>query len=587
MCGIIAVQGEKIQRISQEASEKMIACLTSRGPDDAGTMHFDTAILGQTRLSIIDLSPAGHQPMQDAAHKTTITFNGEVYNYKELRTELEKKGHVFSSESDTEVILKTYAEYGHECPKYLEGMFAFAIWDEARDELFIARDRFGKKPFYFTFIDGLFIGASEIKAIFESGLVSGHISTTALDEYLTFGYILPNKTIYSNIQTLLPAHSGVVKNGTLQTQEYWRLEKKQSTASYDEAKETIRHLLNEAVRKRMIADVEIGSLLSGGVDSTLVTEVAQTYASNPIKTFSIGYEGAYSELPFAQEASKYIGTEHHTKSVSVDSITELERIIAYMDEPHGDTSNFPQHLISEFAGSKVKVILTGDGADELFMGYGWYQKKWHMPRWRLDWRLRNPFAVYRKTITLFSKNSRRKLLRTKVPSDKKYFSSVLGTLKDALHKINICDLRIYLPAQLLTKIDRTSMMHSVEVRSPFLDTALVEYVYNLPTSFKMSKTQSKIILKDILTESFSKEFVYRRKQGFGAPLAEWLQNPVLQKLIETTFQDSNPMFTHLQRKYVLEVKREYDAGTRGADYKLWILLCLGIWFNSHKRHHAS
>jgi len=585
MCGIIAITGKNTERLTDERVTSMLTTLSRRGPDDKGFDRFENTLIGQTRLSIVDIEH-GHQPMRDNTHPYSIVFNGEIYGYKDLKKELEKKGHTFSTQSDTEVILKAYAEYGEECLKYIDGMFAFAIWDDRKKKLFIARDRFGKKPFYYTIVDETFIGASEIKAIFSTEIVKGKIDPKAIDDYLRLMYVPSHKSIYSNISMLPPAHAGIVKNGKIETWCYWDLVKKEINITYEDAKKKIKELFDESVRKRMVADVEIGGLLSGGIDSTIVTLYAQKYSSFPIKTFAVGYDGHKNELPYALEASKKIGTEHHTLAVNADLADELGQIIEYMDEPHGDSSDFPQHLISKLASTKVKVALTGDGADELFMGYGWYQKKWHMPRWRLDWRLLNPFQAQQKAITVFKTCERKALLKKFSEVMDEYEKNITSGLKDPIHKINAFDIKYYLPGQLLSKIDRTSMMHSLEVRSPFLDTNLVEFVYNLPTKFKMSKTENKIILKDILTEVFSKEFVYRRKQGFGAPVDLWLKNEKMKNLVDSLFIENNPAWKYIDRTNALRMQKRFYTGKRNSANKLWVIVCLLMWFEKHKQYHA-
>lgn len=583
MCGIIAIAGKEAPKLNRSNIGAMLSCLSKRGPDDKGFEIFSEAILGQTRLAIVDLSPAGHQPMRDNTHPYSIVFNGEIYGYKDLRDRLEKKGHAFSSQSDTEVILKSYAEYGRDCVKHLDGMFAFAIWDEAKRELFIARDRFGKKPLYYAWHEGTFICASEIKSIFASGLVKGEIDPEALDDYLRLMYVPSHRSIYSNIFMLPPAHAGVVEGGKIETWRYWRLEKMPITDSYDEAKRKIQELFDEAVKKRMVADVEVGALLSGGVDSTLVALYAQKHASFPLKTFSVDYQGAKSELSYALEASKKIGTDHQALDITSDLAGELEKIIAYMDEPHADSSNFPQSMISELASKKVKVALTGDGADELFMGYGWYQKKWHLSklspaRWFLS-----AFSIYKHTTSVFDRHERKKLLRGKLSGNNAFERSVIRGIRGSIERINAFDLNVYLPGQLLSKIDRTSMMHSIEVRSPFLDTALAQYVYSLPTKWKLSKTENKIILKDILAEVFSEEFVYRRKQGFGAPIDSWLQQKEVISILDRIFDEANPAFRYININAAKKIRNSFSPSDRKSAERLWTLACLLLWF---EKHHA-
>jgi asparagine synthase (glutamine-hydrolysing) len=563
----------------------MLSCLSKRGPDDRGFSRFTEAIVGQTRLSIVDIL-GGHQPMSDNKNPHTIVFNGEIYGFNGLRNVLAEKGHIFTTHSDTEVILKAYAEYGKECVKYIDGMFAFAIWDEEKKEMFVARDRFGKKPFYFTNIHNTFIAASEIKSIFATNLVKGIIDPSAVGDFLQHMYVAPNRTIYKNIHTLLPAHAGIVKDGKLETWRYWDLKKKKTTVSREDAKQTIEKLFDDAVKKRMVADVEIGTFLSGGVDSTLVTYYAQKYSSSPIKTFSVGYEGPNNELPFALEAAKKIGSDHYSLNITADLINELETIIEYMDEPHADTSNFPQHLISKLAASKVKVVLTGDGADELFMGYGWYQKHWHIPLWKPSRHLSNPFTTNQNIIAVFNTSEIKSLLKTSITPNN-FKTEIVKGLKNPIEKINAFDLKYYLPGQLLTKIDRTSMMHSLEARSPFLDTALAEYVYNLPVEFKISKNENKIILKEILSEIFPKEFVYRRKQGFGAPIKAWLNEKKMRSYVDNLFSENSSAFCYIDKEKVIEIKNVFYAGKTEYAGKLWTLLCLLVWFKKHTKDHET
>lgn len=570
--------------LKDEIINNMLGTLSHRGPDEQKFIKIDNAVLGQTRLSIIDLS-AGNQPMTDNSKPITIIFNGEIYDYQILKKDLENKGHNFSTKSDTEVILKAYIEYGKDCVKYIDGMFAFIIFDQEKDLFFFARDRFGKKPFYYTFIEDSFICASEIKAIFASQKIKGQINPQALHDYLKYSYIGPDKTIYKNISTLPPAHAGILENGQIKTWKFWSLKKQSIEVNYEKAKEQIKKLFADAVRKRMIADVEIGSLLSGGVDSTITTYYAQKYSSKPIKTFSVSYDGDKNELPYAIQASKKIGTEHYSLPINGEMSQALIDIISYMDEPHSDNSNFPQQLISKLASSKVRVALTGDGADEIFMGYGWYQKKMHTPKWRIDKLFKNSFTIQQETIQIFNNEEISKLVKIPYSKDENYLKSVVNTVSDPIDKINNFDLMFYLPGQLLTKIDRTSMMNSLEVRSPFLDTKLVEYVYNLPNKFKFSKNQNKIILKDILTEIFPKDFVYRRKQGFGAPVKNWLKQDSMVNLINSKLLNKQSfIYKYLDYNFIQKTINNFSLDKRNSEHRLWILLCLSIWFEQHKNN---
>lgn len=588
MCGIITVVGSDKNNTKNVNISEMLFSLSKRGPDEKDYLNIGNTIMGQTRLSIVDIE-GGHQPMKDNSKPLTIVFNGEIYDYKELTKTLREKGHIFSTNSDTEVILKAYIEYGTDCPKHLDGMFAFAIWDEEKKELFVARDRFGKKPFYYTWTNDMFLGSSEIKALFASGLIKGKIDPQAVDNYLQLSYIPPWKTVYSNIHTLLPAHAGIVKNGEFKTWQYWHLKNKQSEISYENAKKEIKELLNIAVKRRMVADVEIGSLLSGGVDSTIITAYAQKYTKQRIKTFSVGYEEHINELPFAKQASEKIGTEHYTLQTKSGLIEKLENVMEYLDEPHADSSNLSQYLISELASSRVKVVMSGDGADELFIGYGWYWKYWNTNKLiRLkNFFFSNQFREYLKHISIFTKKDRLKLWLDidHLNSDvEKRYTEKRGLSRT--RQINIFDLTTYLPGQLLVKIDRMSMVHGLEVRSPFLDYKLAEFVYNLPEKYKRDKNGGKIILKDILSETMPKEFVYRRKQGFGAPIEKWLQTEDVKNFIKKTLDESTQLYKFFQKKEVTNIfDTFYEKNDNKNQYKLWSIFCLALWFKHHQKYH--
>lgn len=591
MCGIIALTGNKIRDIPAPRIDAMLDTLSHRGPDDRGLLPFlapgtagTSCILGQTRLSIIDLS-GGHQPMRDSARKIAITFNGEIYNYRELKNDLETKGHVFSTKSDTEVILKAYLEYAENCPKYLEGMFAFALWDDDKKTLFGARDRFGEKPLYYAKTKtGDYVFASEIKALIASGVVEQIIHKEVLDIYLAIGYIPPHTTIYENVSMVPPGSSFTLQNGDLRVRAYWRLAKKELPISYADAKAETSRLIRRAVEKMMVADVEAGTLLSGGVDSTLVTYFAQQSSALPVKTFSVGYEHYINELPFAEQASKKFGTDHYTLQAAGGMVESLRDVCAHLDEPHADPSNFPQYLISHLASSKVKVALTGDGADELFMGYGWYWKH-HNLSWKKDFlakALPRPFRAFLKEIEIFTPGEKKKLLRESPAKSEFVPEAIRRAPLDDVDKINLFDLSFYLPGKLLAKVDRTAMMNSLETRCPFLDRELAEFVYNLPRDFKIDKNSGKIILKDILSDIMPRDFVHRKKQGFGAPVGQWLEGAEMKDLVMETLGEKNPMYDFLDAAAVRRtVNIFYSGRDKNEYYKVWSLLCLGLWFKTH------
>lgn len=582
MCGIISILGIGA---ANEPLEKALDSLSHRGPDDRGTMAFRNAALGHTRLAIIDLSPAGHQPMKDNTKNLAITFNGEIYNYQELRTELEQKGYRFSTNSDTEVILKAYQEYGAECPKKLDGMFAFVIWDEENQQAFMARDRFGKKPLFYAYTpSGTLAVSSEIKALKAAG-VNTEIDPQSIDAYLTLMYVPPWRSVYKNVHTILGGQCATYKDGMLSTETYWTLQRKPLSISYTDAKEEVHRLFSTAVQKRMIAaDVEVGAFLSGGIDSSLVTAYAQRVLDRPLQTFSLGYGDLIDELPFAEQLAKKVGTNHRTLQASADLIHEFEAAMAYFDEPHGDPADFPQHLLSRETAKYVKVALSGEGGDEMFLGYGRYVSYWHTSKLS---RLRNAlfsnqYKDFLKNSTVFPLSLRKHLVQDSAhiwsePIDK-LVQNFDGT---TIEKMDLFDITTHMQGQLLTKVDEMGMMHGLEVRCPFLDYKLAEFAFNLPTVHKTDNTSGKLILKDLLAEIMPREFVDRKKQGFGAPVRRWLQEPAMRAYVERTFQNAR-VYEYLQPAAVQDfIAQTYANQKPKAYYQLWTLLCLEVWLQKH------
>lgn len=580
MCGIVAIAGIKLD-INRYKTGAMLQELKYRGPDDTGKQVFSHCWLGHRRLAIVDLD-MGSQPMLDG--KLAITFNGEIYNHCELRIQLEKEGYHFQTQSDTETILKAYRMWGSECSKHLDGMFSFVIWDDERDEMFIARDRFGKKPLYYFFDSDTILLASEIKSLLASGVLVPQVDKGAIDNYLRLMYIPPCESVYKNIHQVPPAHCGTFRNGKLLLKRYWNLTHQPIDISYEEAKREIHRLLSTAIKKRLAtSDVEIGAFLSGGVDSTLVSLIAANELNYPLKTFSVSYNGI-DELPFAKQVCEKIGGEHFTAHINKCLTHELDDVISYFDEPHADTSNFAQHLISRLAAQKVKVVLSGDGADEFFLGY-----KWHIQRKTLEVDRNVPIKYtpdlyYERlnSICAFPSSHRTELWNSLDDSinNNVFANSVYKNTYSPIDRVTMFDLTSHLPGQILTKVDRASMMHGLEVRSPFLDTALIEFVFNLPYEYKIHNGEQKYILKDILTEYMPHNFVYRRKQGFGAPIEQWLHNSTMKTYIYAklgsearirSIFSGKSIDKYLYDFYISEYSHERAA------QRLWVLLCLERW----------
>lgn len=582
MCGIIAISGKNISREDLHF-EEMLSSLQFRGPDDQGQCSFDSCILGHRRLSIIDID-GGLQPMLDGT--LAITFNGEIYNHRELKKQLKKLGHSFKSNSDTEVVLKAYQEWGHDAPVHLDGMFAFVIWDDASKEFFMARDRFGKKPlFYYLDKNRIFV-ASEIKSLLASRKIKPVIDYSAIDHYLKRMYIPSDQSVYSNIFQLAPGHSGVHLNGRLKLSRYWSLPKGEKIPiSYEDAKEEVLRLLKSAVEKRVVtSDVRVGAFLSGGLDSSLTAILTAEVLEGDLDTFSVDYKGDYSELKYAQEISSKFKGSHHYVSVGDGDLEELGKAIEYFDEPHADTSDFPQSLVSKLAAENVKLVVSGDGADEIFFGY-----KWHVGAGFGSQEEHNLLEKRIFDICAFTEEERLRLWSgQRWNNDSVDEQRVREAGHDLLYEVSKFDVTNHLPGQILTKVDRMGMMHGLEVRSPFLDTELVNFSFQLPHDFKLGPNmEQKYILRDILVDYTSKEFAFRKKQGFGAPIKRWMLNEQIKTHLDKLLGkdavirgilNSNEIDKHIDNFF-----SDPHGSPRNAQ-KLWVLVCLEKWLVSQNKY---
>ncbi|OHA46796.1 MAG: asparagine synthase (glutamine-hydrolyzing) [Candidatus Taylorbacteria bacterium RIFOXYD2_FULL_36_9] len=576
MCGIIAISGVNLD-IKKYDTDSMLKAIRQRGPDSTGVMRFPHCFLGHQRLSIIDIGK-GAQPMQ--SKNLSITFNGEIYNYRNLKSELSKEGFVFETNSDTEVILKAYQKWGYDCVKKLDGMFAFAIWDNDKEELFFARDRIGKKPLFYCFDEQKkeILISSEIKSLVASKVFIPKIDYSSIDNYLRVMYIPPWKTVYKNIHQLSPAHYALYKNGVMTITRYWQLVYKPAHIPYEDAKNEVHRLLINAVNKRLISsDTEVGSFLSGGVDSSLVTIIASKLLDRTLKTFAVSYSG-HDELPFAKQVSEKINSELFSIEINQANMSELETVVEYFDEPHADTSDFPQHLISKLASEKLKVVLSGDGADEIFLGYKWHNKGTH----------EDLFDQRINAICVFDDESRKELWGTdKYSNNDIVLPEVFVGLDNDVKKVEIFDLTSHLPGQILTKVDRASMMHSLEVRCPFLDIELIEYVFNLPYEYKVTTSSQKHILREILSLYMPRDFSFRKKQGFGSPIWEWMNNENVKKYIYNKLGQTAVIRQFLNGdvidKYVSHLYTESPKHER-AYQRVWVLLCLELWAKNNQQY---
>ncbi len=611
MCGICGFLNKKA--LSSEILWEMSNTLTHRGPDDKGIyLSKDSCLgLGHRRLSIIDLTETGHQPMCNEKEDVWIVFNGEIYNFQEIRKELQKEGYKFKGRSDTEVILHSYEQWGEECLQRFNGMFAFAIWDEKKRMFFIARDRVGIKPLYYYFKNGNFAFASELKSLLKYPLFEKELSKKSLYYYLLFQYVPTPYSIFENTWKLPPGHYLTLKEGKeVEVKKYWDvLEKRKGVKNKNtqEYVEELENLIQNSVKYRLISDVPVGAFLSGGTDSSLIV-ASMTQLADKVETFTIGFdEKRYNEAPFAKKVAIYLGTKHHELYVKEEDIfPHIRELPKYYDEPFGDSSSLPTYLVSRLAKeSGVKVVLSGDGGDELFCGYNRYVcmdrtsrllflpkiiregfspllgRIPHLKLRRISQILqyKEPLQMYLSIIDMWSEKELENLMGENYSYEELPFSQVYKRINHLplLEKLPLLDFYTYLPEDILTKVDRASMAMSLEVRIPLLDYRIAEFVYSLPLNLRYRRGIRKYLLKKVLYKHLPAKIFRRPKQGFGIPLDEWLRGgvkPYLDEYLNTTRIKRESMFNP---QFVEEIVKKHLSGKYNYQYPLWTLLQFQLW----------
>jgi asparagine synthase (glutamine-hydrolysing) len=618
MCGIF---GAVFVGKEQVELDRALAAIAHRGPDARGVWRSERAVLGHTRLAILDLTPTGAQPMLDAAGEVIVVFNGEIYNHHELRRELEGRGHTFRSRSDTEVIVEGYREWGADLVPRLDGMFAFGLWDAPRRRLLLARDRAGKKPLYYTNAPGRSLRfASEVKALLASG-VAASFDIEALPMLLAFGYTPAPRSMYEGVVQLEPASLLVCDEGKAPSvRRYWKapFAEPPSRISVDEATRGVRQHVEAAVARRLEADVPLGAFLSGGIDSSIVVGVMARLMGRPVKTFSIGFAGdaAYDETAYARIAARAFKTEHTEFTLEPSSFELVERLVHLHDGPFGDSSAIPTSVVAQLTRRHVTVALTGDGGDELFCGYIRFlaaeaAEKIPAPIRRGVGRVAHLFPTGPSERHLWSR-ARRFLDAAALPFSDRLarwiglfplqLESVL--LPDVRRAVNIAEpldwmrnvvaategastlarvldhnFETYLPYDLLVKADRASMAHGLEARSPFLDTALVEYVARLPDRFKRRGLTTKWILRRAFADLLPREILTRGKMGFGVPLGTWFRGD-LRGYLQDHLSPRAALGDYVDRAFVARLLAEHLDGRADHSHRLWLLLTLEIWLRS-------
>lgn len=595
MCGITGIITPNAKNYSEKI-QKMTDAIAHRGPDAAHHECYENAAFGHRRLSIIDLSETGKQPMFSDTKNECIVLNGEIYGYQDLKKTY--ADYPYRGTSDTEVILAMYQNKGQELLQELPGMFAFAIWNDAKQELFCARDRFGEKPFYYaTGKNGEFIFASEIKSILASGLVKPEISNEALFHYLQYGYVSAYQTIYSNIFALPPAHQLIFSEGKISVKRYYSIPKKDLEIGLSEAKEKFSYLLKNAVQKQLIADVEVGSFLSGGLDSSTIVAMVNEFKQNQT-TISFGYSGETSELKFAEEIARKYNTNHIEIYENRGNIApELLKISPFFDEPFADMSYTPQYKICQAASRHLKVVLSGDAGDELFGGYHFYtvehQLKNHFSYNNILLKFgMKQFGRFRETTYLTQQNiANRNILDFHQNKVRNYFTekeiASLGiktkynqeySFEIDPHSINDMmriDLEKYVPGNMMVKSDRMAMANSLEVRTPFLDKDFAEFCIQLPDNLKLDGENDKIILRESMQNYWTETIKNRGKQGFGSPVEHWFEEQTLMDLSNRLLKDrTQKVFDFI----------DFTAAQKflNKDKKHWNLLQLALWADHQK-----
>lgn len=588
MCGINGFNFEDKKLI-----DLMNKTIKHRGPDDEGIYSRKGVSLGHLRLSIQDLSEKGHQPM--IRKGMSITYNGEIYNFQELKTELKKLGHKFDSNSDTEVILASYLEWGESCVKKFNGMWAFCIFDQIKNEFFLSRDRFGKKPLYYHLKDNKFIFSSEMKVLLRAG-VKFEIDKVALNEYFTYRFTYDERCMIKDVKNFKPGHSMIFDLNTNKIKSYVRyydIKRNKNKLSYKEVKTKLKNLLDDSVRLRMVSDVPVASFLSGGIDSSLVTYFAKKYNSD-LNTFSIGFD-TVNELPHAKIVSEYLGTKHHEFIIDKDNVLSyLDDMVYHMDEPIGADPGFlPMYVLSKEVSKKYKVVLSGDGADEIFTGYdryklfyyGEYLKHFvikhfdHSILKRLTlMRGKSTFRSFMEVTRVFD-DEEMNLLGLKPEFDEKTWNSI--NVKDTLIKSQIFDIKTLLPKDLFMKADKMSSAFGLEQRVPFMDDKIVEFGLGLKLKHRLFGWNEKKVLKDIASEVLPKEISKRRKHGFNVPIDYWFTNSLADKLRELLFKSKHELY---DKEYVLKLLLTLEDAKGGFKarnviaQKLWTVLIFEMWY---------
>lgn len=622
MCGITGFVNANRERAQRSILEAMNLAIEHRGPDEDGFYLKENVALAMRRLSIIDLA-SGQQPIYNEDRTKAIVFNGEIYNYRELRDDLIKNGHKLYTKSDTEVVIQLYEKYGADGLTRLRGMFAFAIWDDIEKSLFLARDRVGKKPILYSHqLNGDLIFGSEFKAVLKHPSITREVDFEAIDNYLSFLCVPAPMTAFKHIRKLEPGHWLKWKDGKIETHRYWQPDfSTKIKISEEEAIEETTRILRESTRLRMISEVPLGAFLSGGVDSSTVVALMAQESERPVKTFSIGFEEQdFSELKYAKRVAEHVGAEYHEFIVKPDALEVIPTLVDHYGEPYADSSAIPTYYVSKETRQHVTVALNGDGGDESFAGYERYAAMRIAEKYaRIPLALRKAFVEAPISVLPTSelkrsrvRDAKRFLKAANLPRTERYFRWMSTFNRDAKNELYIPDFAAtlngsdpvdllegwfakangsktvdstmltdqmtYLPNDLLVKVDIASMANSLEARSPFLDHNLIEFAASLPENLKMRGFETKSLLKKVAARLVPREVVYRRKMGFGVPVGKWFRGE-MKDFVKDVLLSPSSLNRGIARPEIVEkYVAEHTTGLRDHSFQIWTLLMLELWF---------
>ncbi|MFQ5900807.1 MAG: asparagine synthase (glutamine-hydrolyzing) [Thermodesulfobacteriota bacterium] len=619
MCGIFGCFGTNI---TPDIEEEVLKALSHRGPDDRGAYRDNKTLMIHTRLSIIDLTRAGHQPMLNDSGSLVIVYNGEVYNFRDIREILEKDHNLsFRSDTDTEVILKAYEVWGEACLNRLRGMFSFAILDKDKRKLFLARDRLGQKPLFYYWDEKRFAFASELQALLKCKEIPREVNSEAIHYFLSYQYIPAPLSGFKGISKLPPAHYITRQDGKVTVKKYWDIDFSKKIKVVDERElcEEVIERLKESIRIRLVSDVPLGAFLSGGVDSSVIVALMSDMTKGPVKTFSIGFEEeGYNEIPYARQVANLFGTEHNEFIVKYDATEILPELVKNYGEPFADSSALPTFYLSRMTRAHITVALSGDGGDENLAGYDRYLALKLVERLRL---IPSPFY---KVMLYFlnclsqshnvpgkARRLRRLIEGVTAAKGEEYFEWILNSNKDeenilyspsfsdiikgldsrgfirdiferssadkAVERAMDADIHSYLPYDLLVKVDITSMSNSLEVRSPFLDHQLMEFMASIPLEYKLKGTIKKYILKRAFRDTLPHNILHRPKKGFGVPLENWFRKELRGYAYDHLLSKEAIERGYFNNKAVEKLLNEHTSGMRNHSYTIWSLLMLELW----------